>query len=153
MGITTNPLVTTAVVTQPKIYQWNSPKYVSLQFKAQPFHPKSTSSRHRKGGVTKELKVRYGRISRTVAIKCHSQRDVRAARRPIAQCTKRCRRFLFRPRRHRRAIYARRFLRHMRAAPYPPHLHKTRVFQAPVLYTNAAPDDGFLSFHGPGFHW
>lgn len=38
----------------------------------------------------------------------------------------------------------------MRVVPYPPHLHKTRVFQAPVLYTNAA---GFLQVYDLVYIW
>lgn len=58
----------------------------------------------RKGGMTIAFEDTAGwrRISRIASIKWHSQRDVRAARRSISQCGKRRRRFLFRPRRHRR---------------------------------------------------
>lgn len=92
----------------------------------------------------------WRRISRIASIKWYSQREVRAAWPPISQCGKRRRRFLFRPRRHRRADLC---------PSLPPAIcvvvpttlaliYTKLEFFKHLCYTNDVTDVGFLLFSG-----
>lgn len=83
----------------------------------------------------------------SASIKWCAQRNVRAARRPIAQCGER-RSFLFRPRRHRRTDLCP-SLPPPYACPPTHSFTQNSSFSSTCVYTSAVADVGFFKF----VHW